>query len=164
MLNKKKTKCAITLILSCWFNYISMHNLLKYHKKIYSKLLFITKVAGYIIHDRGVATLGHVTHGTSQVTGLARRWSRVRSWDPSMGLFPLATHYTTLAGKWTRDCGVLFTYNLGARRSLVKCLWIVAVSILNSWQVMLPRQRFCWIPTQRPNNVGTLSMSWRRHV
>ena len=41
-----------------------MHNILK-ATKIYQKLIFSPRGSGYIIHDRGVATLGHVTHGTS---------------------------------------------------------------------------------------------------
>ena len=49
------------------FDYISMHSLLKIITKIYSELIVIPKGAGYIIHDRRVATLGHVTLGTTHL-------------------------------------------------------------------------------------------------
>ena len=46
-----------------------MHNTIEIEKKKknYSKLTFLLKGVGDIILDRGVATLGHVTHGTSHL-------------------------------------------------------------------------------------------------
>ena len=51
------------------FNYISMHNILKI-TKIYSKLIFIPKGTGYIIHDIGITTRDYVPYGTSHLNHL----------------------------------------------------------------------------------------------
>ena len=64
MTDKEKTKSSVAPFYSYLFNYVSMH-ILKNIITIYSKSIFIPKGTGYIIHDRGVATLGHVTNGTS---------------------------------------------------------------------------------------------------
>ena len=64
MFNERRTKWSFSVIFSHLVIYISMHNIAKIAKN-YSKLFFIPKWGW--LHHRGVATLGHVIHGTSHL-------------------------------------------------------------------------------------------------